>query len=146
MGAMSQRGIDIVRNHLAKLPPTESLTLEERRAQYDKAEHVFPMPADVAVDRVTAPSRPAEWLTPSSVRGRTAVLYLHGGGYVIGSPRSHRHLAAVTHLCGAGPADAYARRGFRLTAGQKCGDHDVARYLARVNAMKLEFARLAAAE
>ena len=55
-------------------------------------------------------------------------------------------LAAVTHLCGAGPADAYARRGFRLTAGQKCGDHDVARYLARVNAMKLEFARLAAAE
>ena len=23
-----------------------------------------------------------------------AVLYMHGGGYVIGSPRSHRHLAA----------------------------------------------------
>ena len=32
------------------------------------------------------------------------------------------------------------------TAGQKCGEHDVARYLARVNAMKLEFTRLAAAE
>ena len=55
-------------------------------------------------------------------------------------------LAAVMHLCGAGPAEAYARRGFRLTAGQKCGEHDVARYLARVNAMKLEFTRLAAAE
>jgi hypothetical protein len=55
-------------------------------------------------------------------------------------------LAAVTHLCGAGPAEAYARRGFRLTARQRCGDHDVARYLAHVNAMKREFARLAAAE
>src|SRR5437773_2581025 len=55
-------------------------------------------------------------------------------------------LAAVVHLCGAGPGDAYARRGFRLTAGQRCGDHDVGRYLAHVNARKREFARLAAAE
>jgi len=55
-------------------------------------------------------------------------------------------LAAVIHLCGAGPGDAYARRGFRLTAGQRCGDHDVGRYLAHVNARKREFARLAATE
>jgi Transglycosylase SLT domain len=54
-------------------------------------------------------------------------------------------LAAVIHLCGAGPGDTYARRGFRLTAGQRCGDHDVGRYLARVNAMKRQFVRLAAA-
>lgn len=52
-------------------------------------------------------------------------------------------LAAVMHLCGVGPADAYARRGFRLAAGEKCGDHDVRRYLARVNAMKVQFTRLA---
>jgi hypothetical protein len=55
-------------------------------------------------------------------------------------------LAAVIHLCGAGPGDVYARRGFRLTPGQRCGDHDVTRYLAQVNAMKRQFARLAAAE
>ena len=52
-------------------------------------------------------------------------------------------LAAVIHLCGAGPGDAYARRRFRLTPGQHCGDHDVSRYLAHVNAMKAYFARLA---
>src|SRR5215472_2376279 len=44
-------------------------------------------------------------------------------------------LAAIIHLCGAGPGDAYARRGFKLTPGQKCGDHDVRGYLAGVNAM-----------
>ena len=55
-------------------------------------------------------------------------------------------LAAVIHLCGAGPGDAYARRGFRVTAGQRCGDHDIARYVARVNALKRLFARLGAAE
>ncbi len=54
-------------------------------------------------------------------------------------------LAAVIHLCGPGAGDAYARRGFRLTPGQRCGDHEVYRYLARVNAMKGVFARLAVA-
>jgi hypothetical protein len=54
-------------------------------------------------------------------------------------------LAAVIHLCGAGTGDAYAKRGFRLMAGQRCGDHDVREYLARVNAMKRVFARLAGA-
>jgi hypothetical protein len=54
-------------------------------------------------------------------------------------------LAAVIHLCGAGPGDAYARRGFRSAAGQRCGDHDLGRYLAQVNALKRQFARLAVA-
>ena len=54
-------------------------------------------------------------------------------------------LAAVIHLCGVGPGDAYAKRGFRLTAGERCGDHDVRGYLAQVNAMRRVFARLAAA-
>jgi len=53
-------------------------------------------------------------------------------------------LAAVIHLCGSGAGDAYAARGFRLTEGQRCGDHDVRDYLAKVNAMKRQFARLAA--
>src|SRR5262245_57487061 len=92
---MSQRGIDVVRAHLAKLPPTASMTIEERRAQYDKAERVFATPSDVAIERVTAPVQPAEWLTPPGARPSAVVLYLHGGGYVIGSPRSHRHLAAA---------------------------------------------------
>jgi len=51
-------------------------------------------------------------------------------------------LAAIIHLCGAGPGDAYARRGFKLTPGQKCGDHDVRGYLAGVNAMKQRFASM----
>jgi hypothetical protein len=53
-------------------------------------------------------------------------------------------LAAIIHLCGAGGGDAFARRGFKLTPGQKCGDHDVHAYLAQVNTMKRLFSRLAA--
>jgi hypothetical protein len=49
-------------------------------------------------------------------------------------------LAALIHLCGAGAGEAYATRGLRLTAHQRCGDHDVGDYLARVNTMKRQFA------
>ena len=64
----------------------------------------------------------------------------------IGRPslQDKQDLAAVIHLCGAGPGDAYARRGFRLTSHQRCGDHGVAAYLRQVNAMKRRFARMAA--
>ncbi|MEW6684419.1 MAG: lytic transglycosylase domain-containing protein [Nitrospirota bacterium] len=56
-----------------------------------------------------------------------------------------QHLAAVIHLCGAGAGHAFVARGFRLMASQRCGDHDVSRYLTKINAMKQQFARLAAA-
>ena len=65
-------------------------------------------------------------------------------GIAVATLRQQQDLAAVIHLCGAGAADAYARRGFRLTPGQRCGDHDVARYLAKLDAMKRRFVRLAA--
>jgi phosphinothricin tripeptide acetyl hydrolase len=89
---MSARGIDVVRAHLAKIPP--ATTVAEKRAQYDRAERVFPVPPDVAVARVQAPAA-AEWLEPPAARAGAAVVYFHGGGYVIGSPCSHRHLAAA---------------------------------------------------
>jgi hypothetical protein len=54
-------------------------------------------------------------------------------------------LAAVIHLCGAGAGHAYVAHGFRLSPHQRCGDHDARNYLTRVNAMKHQFARLAAA-
>ena len=57
--------------------------------------------------------------------------------------RQQQDLAAIIHLCGAGAGDAYARRGFRLTAGQRCGDHDPSQYLAQINALKRHFVRLA---
>ena len=60
------------------------------------------------------------------------------------TPLQKQDLAAVIHLCGVAGGRAYAARGFRPAAGQRCGDHDLRGYLARVNAMKRAFARLAA--
>ena len=53
-------------------------------------------------------------------------------------------LATIIHLCGAGPALGFVRRGFQVADGERCGDHLVSSYLGRVNAMKRQFQRLAA--
>jgi Transglycosylase SLT domain len=58
--------------------------------------------------------------------------------------RQKQDLAAVIHLCGATAGRAYVTRGFRLSPRQQCGSHDVRAYLARVNALKQQFAKLAA--
>ena len=55
-------------------------------------------------------------------------------------------LAAVIHLCGARAGRAYAARGLRLTPRQRCGDHDVSDYLARIKALKYGFAKPAAGD
>jgi hypothetical protein len=60
------------------------------------------------------------------------------------SARQKQDLAAIVHLCGAGPARAFARRGFRLAPGERCGDHAAAAYLSGVHGMARRFQSLAA--
>jgi hypothetical protein len=60
------------------------------------------------------------------------------------SLQQKQDLATIIHLCSAGLAKAFARRGFHLIAGERCGDHDVATYLAHINAIEREFLRFAA--
>ena len=57
--------------------------------------------------------------------------------------RSREHLAAVIQLCGPARGATFVRRGFRVAAGERCGTHDVAAYLARVDGFTLSFERLA---
>ena len=62
---------------------------------------------------------------------------------VTANPQQKQDLAAFIHLCGAGPATAFARRKFHMIADERCGDHSVAAYVARVNAMKRQFQQIA---
>jgi hypothetical protein len=60
---------------------------------------------------------------------------------IAGAPLQKRQdLAAVIHLCGASVAEAYARRGFRPAPRERCGEHDLAAYLAQFNTLKRLFA------
>ena len=86
------------------------------------------------------PSHAAEMTAALLDRKVGEILARHGLGAA--TLQHKQDLAAVMHLCGAATGEAYARRRFRLAPGQRCGAHDAAAYLARVNAMKRAFARL----
>jgi hypothetical protein len=87
------------------------------------------------------PAHAAELTAAYLDHGINAILTRHRLGGA--TPQHKQELAAVIHLCGAGAGDDFARRGFRLSADQRCGDQLVRAYIARIEAMKLEFDRLA---
>jgi acetyl esterase/lipase len=66
----------------------------QRRRDFDARSQEYAVAADVTVEPVTANGVPAEWTaTPDAARD-SAILFLHGGGYVIGSLVSHRHMVS----------------------------------------------------
>ena len=68
--------------------------LEERRATFAPAGRLHAVPDDVLVTEVSAGGVPAHWLAaPGTATGRV-LLFLHGGGYELGSLRSDGELAA----------------------------------------------------
>jgi hypothetical protein len=60
------------------------------------------------------------------------------------SLEARRQLAAVIHLCGRERGVAFAQRGFWVLPGERCGEHDLALYLARLREQRLAFARMRA--
>lgn len=51
-------------------------------------------------------------------------------------------LAAVIHLCGARKGEAFVKRGFQATQGERCGTHSLRQYLNQVESMRKRFALL----
>ena len=69
-------------------------SLQARRQRLERAAGLIPMPRGVRRTAIRIDSLPAEWLIPGDSPSDAALLYLHGGGYVMGSIRTHRALAA----------------------------------------------------
>jgi len=75
---------------------------------------------------------------------RNVAAVLARAGEVKPTTSQTQDLAAFIHICGGGPATAFARRHFKMISDERCGDHLVSAYVARVNAMKRQFLKLAA--
>lgn len=59
-------------------------------------------PEEVATETVNAGGVPAEWVVWPGADEDRVLLYFHGGGYVFGSPDSHREIAwRLSEACGA---------------------------------------------
>src|ERR1700722_17021047 len=85
---------------LAALPLGEgTATIEESRASSELWALATTEPAGVTYAAVEIDGVPAEWASPADADPSRVLLYLHGGGYTVGSIASHRRL--VGHLASA---------------------------------------------
>jgi len=70
-------------------------SFEELRSGMEEATGQMPLPDDLKLESVDAGGVAAEWSTVDGADSARTLLYLHGGGYTIGSVRTHRHLVAA---------------------------------------------------
>jgi acetyl esterase/lipase len=92
---MSQQQLQTIVEMLRSQPVVNpNASVEEARAGFEQVTSMFPVDADIKREVVSAGGVKAEWVSAPDVDAGRAVLYLHGGGYVIGSINTHRSLAA----------------------------------------------------
>ena len=70
----------------------QKLDIAKDREQGDKLAQTLKPIGQVEAQPVSADGVPSEWITPSEVVPGRVTLYLHGGGYVVGSSLGHRPL------------------------------------------------------
>lgn len=69
-------------------------SIQEVRAEIDaRAGKGIHIPRGAVSRELVAVTVPAEWIEPRKTASRRAILYLHGGGYTLCSPATHRGLA-----------------------------------------------------
>lgn len=76
-----------------------SPTIEETRAFYDSMGNAYPAAEHVTVTQETINNLTCHWFQPENAKPNELVIYVHGGGYAIGSLQSHK--AMVTHFVDA---------------------------------------------
>jgi len=69
-------------------------TIEDMRKGLDAGFGAGTLAADIRCEKVDVDGVPAEWVSAGNSSASRAVLYLHGGGYVLGSIQSHRELCS----------------------------------------------------
>ncbi|MFY9224090.1 MAG: alpha/beta hydrolase [Blastocatellia bacterium] len=72
------------------IPPT----LQEARMGYEEMAKMFPLAADTTTEKILVNGINAEWISTPNTDKNYVMLYLHGGGYVLGSPNTHRALVS----------------------------------------------------
>jgi len=73
---------------------TPDMPVDQARLGWDAMETVLPLAPGVALEDTEIAGLPARWLSPDDA-GATTVVHFHGGGYVIGSAKSHTPFASA---------------------------------------------------
>ena len=70
--------------------------LETDRNGFERLGTIYPPHSNVAIEQVTIANVQCYWLVPEKIEGEEVAVYLHGGGFIYGSMKSHG--ALVSHI------------------------------------------------
>lgn len=70
------------------------ISVERQRKALDKFARRAMLPAGTRIQQVNADGVRGEWVSVDETGGKSAILYLHGGAYNMGSAQTHRELTA----------------------------------------------------
>ena len=90
---MTVSQLDSLVTLLRTRPAPATQDVIESRARFEKMGGFLGGAPDAKCEKVDVDGVPAEWVSAPDVDASRAVLYLHGGGYAIGSINTHRRLA-----------------------------------------------------
>ena len=79
---------------IAANAPKPGESVDTLRRNLERAAARIPIPEGVAIEPVEDGGVVGEWLRPAGREPQRVLLYLHGGGYVLGSLATHRALVA----------------------------------------------------
>ena len=86
MLSLRARGLRLI---MRRAKPTEERTLEEDRENFKKITR-YPPPRTVSCEEITLGGLTSLRFTPRNPEPDSHILYLHGGGYMMGSPEIYR--------------------------------------------------------
>ena len=95
------KGKDITDDYLYDLTTHEERVFIAKLFQFtfdytsDLEEAEDPLPEDVKIEQIKADGVPAEWQIVPGAQNDRILLYFHGGGMVIGSPRNSRYFTVA---------------------------------------------------
>ncbi|HEY6026372.1 MAG TPA: alpha/beta hydrolase [Pseudolabrys sp.] len=90
---MTVSQLDSLITLLRSRPAPATQDVADSRARFEKMGAFLGGAPDAKCEKVDVDGVPAEWVSAADVDAGHAVLYLHGGGYAIGSLNTHRRLA-----------------------------------------------------
>ncbi|MDP6716474.1 MAG: alpha/beta hydrolase fold domain-containing protein, partial [SAR202 cluster bacterium] len=91
---MASKDLQDVIELLASRDRPDNPTIEDSRTGFEQLAQQIGGNTEADVTSVDADGVPAEWVAAHNASDDSAILYLHGGGYAIGSVETHRELAA----------------------------------------------------
>ncbi|UPK92741.1 hypothetical protein LCI18_003676 [Fusarium solani-melongenae] len=98
MPSLESQAIEVIYHRFQKFLGGRDVDIDLHRLLMEELSSLAAEPTDVTYKEVKCPgtARPAIWCSPLSASSSHMILYMHGGGFMAGSPSSHRKM--VAHL------------------------------------------------